>query len=219
MKSLLNHFREPISGLTHLIGALLAVVGMIYLLIEAAEAGKTIHFVAFLIFGLSMILLYTSSALYHILKVSEQMVLKLKKLDHSMIYVLIAGTYTPICLLALDGLWKWGSFVTIWVIAAAGILFKLFWIHAPRWLSTLLYLGMGWISLVIFPQLFGLLPPGFMIWIGIGGAAYTGGAIIYALKKPDPIPEWFGFHEIWHICVMIGTFSHFWAIYDYLPAL
>ena len=212
-----HYFRDPISGLTHALGAVLSVVGLIFLLYEGFQAGKLYHMIAFLIFGLSMVALYTSSSLYHLLNGSESLINRLRKLDHSMIYVLIAGTYTPLCLIALDGGWRWGLFSTIWGLTAVGIIVKLFWMNAPRWLSTLFYLFMGWIAVLIFPKLSSVLPTGAFAWIVIGGAAYTIGAIIYAIKKPDPIPNIFGFHEIWHLFVMAGTFSHFWAIYDYLP--
>lgn len=216
IKAVLSKMREPVNSLTHLIGALLALVGMILLLYHAFTSGRILHIIAFAIFGLSMVLLYTSSSLYHMLNVSDRAIRMLRKLDHSMIYVLIAGTYTPICLIVLDGGWRWGLFTSIWGLTAVGILLKLVWFNAPRWLSTVFYLFMGWLSVIIFPMLFEILPLGFMIWIAIGGLAYTLGAIIYGLKKPDPIPNVFGHHEIWHLFVMAGTFAHFWAIYDYL---
>lgn len=168
-------------------------------------------------YGISMILLYTSSSLYHALPVKKKTLILLKKLDHSMIYVLIAGTYTPICLIVLEGAWKWGFFSTVWIMTIAGILMKIYWINAPRWLSTTFYLIFGWMAVLLFPVLFEKLPMAFLVWIAIGGLAYTIGAIIFYLKKPNPVPNWFGSHEIWHLFVLIGTFSHFWAIYQYLP--
>lgn len=217
MKKLLNYIREPINTLTHGIGAILAVIGLVFLIYESLKSGSLSQLVAFSIFGLSMILLYTASSLYHALPVKQKTLELLQKLDHSMIYVLIAGTYTPICLLVLEGGWKWGFFATIWSLAIIGIIKKFLWMNAPRWLSTLFYLGMGWLSVIIFPTLIDKLPLAFLIWIGLGGLAYTLGAVIYGIKKPNPIPNWFGHHEIWHLFVMAGTFSHFWAIYYYLP--
>jgi len=207
--------REPISGLTHLFGAFLAIIGLVFLIKKALKQGDILTMAGYIIFGMSMITLYMSSALYHLLKVSERAILWLKKLDHSMIYVLIAGTYTPVCLTMLEGAWRWIPFFTIWSLALVGILAKMFWIDAPRWLSTTFYLALGWMGIVLFPVLFGIAPPGFLIWLGIGGLAYTFGAIIYGLEKPNPVPDFFGAHEIWHIFVMVGTFSHFWAIYMY----
>ncbi len=217
MKTLLRHIREPINTLTHGAGAILAVVGLAFLIFESVKQGSVSQFIAFSIFGLSMILLYTSSSLYHALPVKKKTLELLRKLDHSMIYVLIAGTYTPICLLVLEGGWKWGLFSTIWSLAIVGIIKKFLWMGAPRWLSTFFYLGMGWLAVIIFPNLMEKLPLAFLIWIGVGGLAYTLGAVIYGIKKPNPIPNWFGHHEIWHLFVMAGTFSHFWAIYYYLP--
>lgn len=213
---LIEKAHEPVSGYTHAAGALLSVVGLIFLLHKAIVYGDALHILAFSIFGVSMILLYTSSSLYHLLSVSDRVRLWLRKLDHSMIYVLIAGTYTPVCLLVLDGGWSWGMFIAIWGLTILGIILKLTWFNAPRWISTIFYLSLGWLAIIIFPQLIELTSIGFLSWIGIGGAAYTIGAVIYGFKKPDPIPEVFGFHEIWHLFVMAGTFSHFWAIYDYI---
>ncbi len=217
MKKILQYIREPINTLTHGAGALLAVIGLIVLIYEAIQSGSVSHLIAFSIFGLSMILLYTASSLYHALPVKKKTLELLQKLDHSMIYVLIAGTYTPICLLVLEGGWKWGLFTTIWGLTIVGIIKKFLWMNAPRWLSTSFYLGMGWLAVITFPTLMEKLPMAFLVWIGVGGLAYTLGAVIYGIKKPNPIPNWFGHHEIWHLFVMAGTFSHFWAIYYYLP--
>jgi hemolysin III len=197
----------------------LALVGLVLLLIESIQLGSVSHIVAFSIFGLSMVLLYTSSSLYHSLHVKERTLKWLQKLDHSMIYVLIAGTYTPVCLLVLDNTWGWTMFGIVWSLAVVGIVIKLTWFNAPRWLSTAFYLGLGWLAVLIFPQMLEMASIEFISWIAIGGAAYTIGAVIYGIKKPDPIPEVFGFHEIWHLFVMAGTFSHFWAIYDHITII
>lgn len=217
MHFLKKYIREPVNGLTHGLGAVLSVVGLSLMLYSAIDRGSLMHIVAFSMFGSSMVLLYSSSALYHSLHVGEKAIRLLKKLDHSMIYVLIAGSYTPICLIVLDESWKWIVFISIWTIAAGGILKKIFWIDAPKWLSLLLYLGMGWMGVLLFPTLFDKLPLAFLLWIITGGLAYSVGAVIYGIEKPDPLPGWFGHHEIWHLFVMGGTFSHFWAFYWYLP--
>lgn len=216
MKNIHRFIREPVNSITHGAGALGAVIGLGFLLYEALSRGSVSHIVAFSIFGLSMILLYTASTLYHALPVKDKTLQLLRKLDHSMIYVLIAATYTPVCLLALNGPWKWGVFITVWMLAIIGIIKKILWMEAPRWLSTGFYLAMGWMAVFILPMLFNKLPLAFLIWIGAGGLAYSAGAIIYGVEKPNPIPNWFGHHEIWHLFVLAGTFSHFWAIYSYL---
>lgn len=213
-------FREPVNTLTHLFGALLAVAGTVFMIYDSLDKSTYIPLMASLFFGISMILLYTSSAVYHWVDARyPDALLWLKKVDHMMIFVLIAGTYTPYALIGLESPQSWIVFYSVWGIALAGIILKLVWIHAPRWLSTLFYLGMGWMSLAIFP----LMSEGFsvmgFVWLGIGGLFYTVGAIIYAIKKPDPFPKVFGFHEIWHLFVIGGTFSHFWSIYNYVIPL
>lgn len=218
MQFIKRYFREPVSSITHGLGALAAVVGLIFMIIKAVNSGSISQSIAFSIFGLSMVLLYTASSLYHGLFAGQKILDLFQKIDHAMIYVLIAGTYTPICLLVLEGSWRWGLFITVWSIAFVGIVKKFLWMGAPRWLSTLFYLGMGWLAVLIFPTLYQKLPLAFLVWIAVGGLAYTLGAVIYGIKKPNLIPEWLGFHEIWHLFVMAGTFSHFWAIYHYLPA-
>lgn len=212
-----KYIREPVNSLTHGLGAVAAIIGLILLLYEAFSRGSVSHIIAFSMFGLSMVLLYTSSTLFHALPVKEKTLKIFQKLDHIMIYVLIAGTFTPICLLVLEGGLKWGFFITIWTLAIVGIIKKILWMEAPRWLSTLFYLGMGWLTVFTFPALMEKLPLAFLIWIAIGGLAYTIGAIIYGMQKPNPVPDWFGHHEIWHLFVLAGTASHFWAIYYYLP--
>lgn len=211
-----QYIREPVNGITHGVGAILALIGLILLVYDAVSLNSVNHIVAFSIFGASMVLLYTSSSLYHSLPVSEKTMLLLQKLDHSMIYVLIAGSYTPVCLIALEGSWKWGIFITVWTLALLGILKKFLYMNIPRWVSTMLYLGMGWMGVIMFPTLAEKLPMAFLGWIIAGGLAYSLGAIIYGIKKPNPIPDWFGHHEIWHLFVLAGTFFHFWAFYSYL---
>lgn len=209
-----KHIKDPVSSLTHLFGALLGGIAAVIMIIEAVKISELSRIVAVSVFGTSMVLLYASSGIYHFLRLEEKNTLRLRKLDHSMIFVLIAGTYTPFCLLALDGMFKWSLFWGIWTIALGGILFKVIWFNAPRWLSTVIYLIMGWIAVFSIPKM--SLGSEALYWIIAGGMAYSIGALIYIIKKPDPWPEWFGFHEIWHIFVMAGTFCHFWAIYKYL---
>jgi len=174
--------------------------------------------IAFLIFGLSMIFLYASSSIYHLFGHSPEEVDLFRKIDHAMIYILIAGTYTPFCLIALDGLWGITSMIVIWTLAILGIgtvFFKSFWIKVPRWFATFLYVLMGWLSMaIIYPLYLSIgLPP--IIYLLLGGLFYSAGAVIYAIKKPNII-KGFGFHEIFHIFVLLGTITHFFGIYNYL---
>jgi hemolysin III len=216
MKQFVQKFRDPISGVTHFIGFLLSIAAFVLLIIHAAIQGTHWHIVAYAIYGASLILLYGASSMYHLLTLSPYGITVLRRIDHTMIFVLIAGTYTPICLLPLRGGWGWSLFGIIWGMAIAGMIQALFWIHAPRWFSTSLYLLMGWLVIIAFYPLVQSVPLGGIIWFVIGGLCYSGGALIYALKKPNPFPGIFGFHEIWHLFVMAGSFCHFWAIYWYV---
>ena len=135
------------------------------------------------------------------------------------IFVVIAGTYTPFCLLALDGGWRWGLLGLIWSLALCGVLLKALWMDAPRWLSVVLYLGMGWIAVIATPALLRALPPGGIIWVLAGGLVYSAGALVYGLKRPNPVPGVFGFHELWHLFVLAGSACHFWAVLRYVAPL
>jgi len=215
---LIQSLRDPVSGFTHFIGALLAVAGLVALIIKASSPLKPWHLTTYCIFGIGMILLYTASTLYHWLPLSPEGTTRLRKLDHMMIFVLIASTYTPFCLVPLRGAWGWSLFGTVWVVALMGIVFKIFWIHAPRWLTALMYIFMGWIAIVGVVPLVHTLQPGALFWLFAGGVLYTTGGLIYALKRPNLIPHFFGFHEIFHIFVMLGTLAHFWTVYRYVSA-
>lgn len=209
--------REPFNAWSHYIGAAGALVFLIVLMVKADNESAA-HRLAYFIYGLSVVMMFLSSAIYHSVQVGDMAMKRFRIIDHVMIYVVIAGTYTPVCVIPLEGAWQVGMLTGIWIFAFAGVLKKTVWLHAPRWLSTALYLLMGWVSVLIFPQLWDVLPKGFSYWIAAGGVFYTLGAVIYGTKKPDPVPGVFGFHEIWHLFVMGGAFSHFWAIYYYLPA-
>ena len=184
-------------------GGLLAVVGLIALLGDGGECGRVDQLAAFGIFGFSLIALYTASMLYHLLPLSPEGVAKLRLLDHVAIFVLIAGTYTPFCLLALDGGWRWGLLCPIWGLALCGVLLKLLWMGAPRWLSVILYLGMGWVAVIAAPALVQAVPAGGMAWVLAGGLVYSAGALVYGLKRPNPHRD-LGFHELWHLFVLSG---------------
>lgn len=208
--------RETFNAYSHLIGAIAAFMFTILLLIKGNQ-DPWYYQLSYVVYGITVFLMFSSSAIYHSVNVSFKSEERFRLIDHIMIYMVIAGSYTPICAIALSDNWKVWMLIGIWTFALIGIVKKIFWLNAPRWLSTFLYLLMGWVCVIIFPQIWETLPVAFSIWIAIGGLFYTIGAIIYGVQKPDPVPDKFGFHEIWHLFVIGGAFSHFWAIFYYLP--
>ncbi|MDN5698102.1 MAG: hemolysin III family protein, partial [Rubrobacter sp.] len=184
----MRRLREPFSGLSHLAGAVLAVAGLISLLAMAVAAGSVERAVASGVYGGSLVALYAASSLYHLLPVSEAATYRLRKLDHAMIFVLIAGTYTPVCLLALEGAWRWGLLGTAWTLALGGVALKLRRVGSHPWLTVALYLGLSWMSLAALPVLLQALPVGALFWIVAGGIVYSAGAIVYAARRPDFFP-------------------------------
>lgn len=201
-------FKDPVSSFTHLAFALLSLPTTAVLIYTAALHATVWHVVSFSIFGLAMLLLYSASAIYHMLPVSDKATKVLRKIDHMMIFILIAGTYTPICLVPLRGVWGFTLFGIVWGIAIMGIILKAVWMDAPRWLSTVIYVVMGWCVVVAFYPLFQRVS-WYGVWLLIsGGLAYTLGAVFYALKWPRITWPHFGFHEIFHLFVMGGTVCH-----------
>ena len=220
----LKKIKDPVSGFTHLAWAALSVAGLVLLIIRAATQGEGAwDVVSFTIFGTSLILLYTFSSLYHLCNVGEKATSVLRKFDHIMIYILIAGTYTPICLGPIRGGWGWSIFGVVWGIAVLGIFLTIFWKNAPRWITTSLYLAMGWVVIIaIYPMITSFKAAnsfGSLIWLLAGGIFYTVGGVIYGLKKPNFNNKYFGFHELFHIFVMLGSLCHFWFIYTYVVAI
>ena len=213
MYSIFSHAREPMNSFTHFIGAVLSSVGTIILLSAAMHATTVQTLIGVVIFGLSLIALYSASALYHYVRVSPAALLRFRKLDHSMIFVLIAGTYTPLFLRfsSQNGVLLTGI---MWGIALLGILLKLVWMDMPRLLSTLFYVAMGW-AIAFDPPMLASLPIGCTLLLLAGGLAYTAGAIIYWLKKPNFL-RFLGFHELFHLFVLAGSMFHFLAILLYI---
>jgi hemolysin III len=212
---MIEKFREPASGLSHFVGAVFSIVALILLLHAAITKESTVELVAYSIFGASMIFLYSASTIYHLIKASEKVIVRLRKLDHAMIFVLIAGSYTPICLIPLRGELGYILLLTLWITAVCGIIFKMFFINAPRWFYTMVYIVMGWAAVFVIVPLYNAVGLGAIIWLVVGGLFYTVGGVIYALKKPNFIPNWLGFHEVFHILIIMGTISHFLMIYLY----
>lgn len=213
-----QHIKDPGSAITHFIGMLMAIFAAIPLLIKAAREPEHIYVISLTIYAASLILLYAASTIYHTIDKSAKVNTILKKIDHMMISVLIAGSYTPICLLVLNRRTGIILLALVWGIAAAGILIKAFWVYCPKWVSSILYIGMGWTCVLAFTQLLNNLSPAAFAWLLAGGIIYTVGGIIYALKLPifNSKHKNFGSHEIFHLFVMGGSACHFVVMYAYL---
>nr|WP_307760208.1 hemolysin III family protein [uncultured Peptostreptococcus sp.] len=209
--------REPISSITHLIAGGLSVVALILLISKQLILGNVneMLFISSIIFGVSLILLYFTSGIYHAISATKEKTVKMmKKLDHSMIYILIAGSYSPFCLYVLPKKVGIPVFTILWIIALVGITLKILWINMPRVLSTALYIGMGWVALFVIKDLYANLVPQAFFLLVLGGVLYTIGGVIYAIKKPN-FKNW-NFHDIFHIFTMLGSLSHFLLVFIYL---
>jgi len=206
--------RDPVSGLTHLGAAVAAVAGLVFLLLIGT--GPEWKRVSLAVYGAALVAMFGASSAYHLIVASPRVIQWLRKLDHAAIYLLIAGTYTPVCLSFFDGFWRWGPLAIVWSMAFAGVALKMLFINAPRWLSAGIYLVMGWLSVVAVGEMVVTMPVGALVWLFVGGAFFTLGAVIYILKKPDFLPGVFGFHEVWHIFVILGCLSHYILIAAYV---
>ncbi len=206
------------SALTHFIAMLLALCAAVPLLVRAAVHSGVKSLTAMTVFMISMVLLYAASTIYHSVNCSGRILRIFRKMDHMMIFVLIAGTYTPVCLLTLPKPSGLMLLAAVWGIALVGIFIKGFWITCPKWFSSVLYIAMGWSCLSVLGQLFSLLPLHAFLWLLAGGLIYTAGGIIYALKLPlfDARHPMFGLHEIFHLFVMAGSLCHFVFMFCYL---
>ncbi|MGM9974870.1 MAG: hemolysin III family protein [Clostridiaceae bacterium] len=214
--------KDPGSALTHFIALIAAILGTPTLLIHGrAQEASNISLISFSIFMLSMILLYGASTTYHTLDVSEKINKILRKVDHMMIFILIAGSYTPVCLIGIGGKTGRLLLILVWSIAIAGIILKGFWITCPKWFSSVIYIGMGWVCLLAFPELLEKLPTEAFLWLLVGGVIYSIGGIIYALKLPifNKRFPYFGSHEIFHLFVMGGSLCHYIMMFKYLAVM
>ena len=207
---MLKKLREPVNSLTHWVGAILALAGLIALLIVGW--GTPAKVISLIVYGLSLIFLFSASATYHMVQAKDKALEIFRKVDHAAIYCLIAGTYTPFCINAFTGFWKWGMLSIIWSLAIIGIVMKIFIIRAPRWLNAGIYVAMGWLCVGASGQLLAALPAWVLTWLIIGGVTYTLGAVIYSTKMFNFIPGVFGFHEVWHIFVLLAAAAHFVAV-------
>lgn len=207
---MLKKLREPVNSLTHWAGAILALIGLIALLIIGWNTPAKI--ISFAVYGVSLIFMFSASATYHMVRVKDRALEIFRKVDHAAIFVLIAGTYTPFCVNAFTGFWKWGMLTLIWSLALIGIIVKIFYIRAPRWLNAGIYVLMGWISVAASGQMLASLPTWVFGWLIAGGVIYTLGAVVYATKIFNFKPGVFGFHEVWHIFVLLAAAAHFVAV-------
>lgn len=210
--------REPGSAITHFIAMMMAVFATVPLLVKAGIQSGWENFLAMAIFMGSMILLYGASATYHSVDLTGRSLRIFRKLDHMMIFVLIAGSYTPVCLIVLGGKLGYTLLALVWGIAAVGMLVKACWITCPKWFSSVIYIAMGWVCVLVFgPLLKTLSAPAFM-WLLAGGIIYTVGGVIYALKLPifNAKHKFFGSHEVFHLFVMGGSICHFIFMYLYV---
>ncbi|MGN0369035.1 MAG: hemolysin III family protein [Butyrivibrio sp.] len=211
------NIREPGSAFTHLIGMVLAAAATTPLLIKSALSGKNTLF-ALSIFCMSMVLLYGASTTYHSVSLTGHLLEIFRKIDHMMIFVLIAGSYTPVCLIILGGKLGYTMLAIVWGIALLGMLLKACWVTCPKWFSSVIYIAMGWVCVAVFGQLWNTLPGAAFAWLLAGGIIYTIGGIIYAIKPKafDSKHKMFGLHEIFHLFVMGGSFCHFIFMYFYV---
>ncbi len=210
---------RPWSAITHGVGAVLGVLATIVLAVGAAGLGDLWKLASFAIYGLSMTALYTASTLYHCVNTSVAGRIALRKLDHSSIYFLIAGSYTPVCLIALRGVWGWTLFGVIWALAIAGVVMSLSWINCPRALTSTIYIAMGWLAIFAIYPLWLVLGMRGVIWLLAGGVLYTVGGVLYALKWPGRDNPRFGCHEVFHVFIVLGSAAHFVMMYRVLLPL
>src|SRR5262245_27648855 len=208
-----RRFREPVSGFSHLAGAGLAAIGLIGLLIGTADAPSKL--IPVMVYGISLVLVYCASSALHLAQGSERTILWLQRIDHASIYLLIAGTYTPFCALLLTGTGRSAMLILIWALAAVGAIYKLLFLKKDNLISTLGYIGMGWIGLLLVPTVGPILPLGAIALLLAGGVIYTLGAVIFATRWPN-LHRHFTFHDLWHLFVLGGSALHFIAITHYL---
>ncbi len=205
---------ERFSFVSHAMGALAAVAGLVLLTVRA---DGPLAITSSVIYGSSLIVLLAASALHHAFHPKSPTGRRaLRRLDHISIFGLIAGTYTPFSLVGLGGAWGWSIFGVTWGLAVAGTLVKVYWLHAPRWVSVAFYIAMGWTVLIAIPALVDAFSFTAILLLAAGGVSYTGGAVVYGLKKPDLWPAWMGYHGLWHLFVLVGASVHWWLVYEYV---
>jgi hemolysin III len=211
------NLRQPVSGLTHLAGAISAIVGQVVLLTNSGSSVR--DKLSLVVYSASLFLLFSASSIYHLISSTPRVTQVLRKLDHAAIYLLIAGSYTPFCVIAFHGFWRWGLLAIIWSLAVVGIGVKIWWIQAPRWLTAGVYVVLGWLVVLAYREILASLTPVTIGWLVAGGILYTVGALVYVTQRMDFKPGVFGFHEVWHIFVLLAAGAHFVAVYSLLHGM
>jgi hemolysin III len=212
-----KQMREPVNGLTHFFAAVAALFGLIVLLL--ISRGDFFKQETLLVYGCSLVLMLMASASYHLIKGSDRRLQLLRKIDHSSIFILIAGTYTPICANLMSGFWQWGLLLVVWTLALIGTFSKILLIDTPRWFTASVYLVMGWLGLLAGNGMIAALPPGALVLLILGGLVFSFGAIVYITKMMNFFPGVFGFHEVWHIFVIVGCLCHFALMLIYIAPI
>lgn len=212
---MMQRFRQPVNGFTHLTGAILSIFGLFWLIL--ATHTNPAKLVAVVIYGLSLIILYTASATYHLTHGSKQKLLRLERIDHAAIYVLIAGSYTPICLTVITGEWRWILLVLVWTLALIGVIYKLLYLTKPGLFSLLYYMLMASVVFIAPPSVINMIPSHAVVFLVASGVVFFIGALVFGFEKPNPHPL-VGHHELWHLFVMAGSTLHFIAVVICLKA-
>ena len=212
------YIKEPGSAITHFIGMIAAIIATFPLLYKASQSTNRIYLISLTIYAVSLILLYAASTTYHTFNISKKINTILKKIDHMMIFILIAVSYTPVCLITLKGKTGIVLLSIVWAIAIIGICIKAFWVYCPKWVSSILYISMGWTCVLAFSKLLDALSTPAFLWLLFGGIIYTIGGIIYALKLSvfNKKHKYFGSHDIFHLFLMGGSICHFVVMYVYV---
>jgi hemolysin III len=209
----MQRFREPWSGFTHLLGTLLSIIGLVcQVALTRSDPPKMVSMV---VYGLTLLFVFASSTTLHLYNGSQRAIRLLNRIDHAAIYTLIAGSYTPVCFNMLSGIYRWPMIILVWGLALGGIVYKLFFFQFEGRLSTLAYVGMGWLALIAFPQVIARLPLPAIALLVAGGVIYTLGALFYSLEDRTVFKGW-GWHEVWHLMVLAGSGLHFAMIAGYI---
>jgi hemolysin III len=209
--------KAPVNAATHILACLAAVAGLVFLIARAIGDGPKLAVLT--VYGISLVTMFGASAVYHAVTRWPRLTALLRRIDHASIFLMIAGSYTPVLFFGLAGIWRSAMLIAIWTVTAAGLVLAIRFIDAPRWLSTALYVALGWLAVIPSAKLVAALPLGAIELIALGGLLYTIGAVVYAAKRPNLVPNRFGFHELFHLFVVAAAASHYAAVAAFLAPL